>query len=312
MDSIYGYYRVSVLTDIITVPSNFVQFVVACPSDLTIEQFEQEIHLNWQDNSTTETGFEISLRISGSNEEWQIIGDIVSNSTDFIDNIVACETTYEHKVRAYRSTDNTTTDSNVKSVFTHICPVMAPISFTSISRTETSINLAWQDMSDNETGFVLNQVFEDDTPNITIATLPTDATTFIHTGLECETAYSYELQAFRTISDTRHSSTVLLSYQSGQCEPKLPANFAMGALTGNSVQLTWQDISPKNTSHIIVERAEQNPNAIVGLSVEQGLAWQTKATLPSWINVFTDDDLRCGMIYWYRVQGYNERYQEYT
>jgi len=262
--------------------------------------------ITWTDDNSDESGFRIMRRVT---DTWVEVARVTPAETSFIDNTVVCETAYDYKVRAFRSQDNASADSAVVSIFTPICPVLAPISFTSAGNTETSIDLSWLDISDNETGFILKQTF-DDSADLTLATLPADTRSYTHSELACEMTNNYELQAFRTISGTVYSDVASLSSSTANCAVILPANFTPTLITRNSVQLTWDESLPQHTSQIMIERALGNQ--VSALTDEQPLSWESLKTLYGTQSTFSDDTLHCGMTYWYRMQAYNERHDDYS
>ena len=63
------------------------------------------IDLNWQDNSTNETGFRI-LRRRGGSPEWAVIGTAAANVTSFSDSgSLQPHTTYRYRLQAFNATE---------------------------------------------------------------------------------------------------------------------------------------------------------------------------------------------------------------
>ncbi|MDQ8005339.1 MAG: gliding motility-associated C-terminal domain-containing protein [Pedobacter sp.] len=90
------------------------------PSDLTANVISlNEVRLNWRDNSTTETGFEISR--STDNVNFSSLATVAQNVTTYTDNTVVAGTTYYYKVRGiepggpvvYSNTVNVTAGSGI-------------------------------------------------------------------------------------------------------------------------------------------------------------------------------------------------------
>ncbi len=80
-------------------------------------------------------------------------------------------------------------------IFAGVIPLpAAPGNFTATAISPSKINLSWSDNSDNECGFILQRAVG--SSYVVIDTLPAGTTTFTHTGLASNTAYSYQLFAY--------------------------------------------------------------------------------------------------------------------
>jgi len=307
------YYRVSSRVDVLLAISSVIQLKTGCspiiaPSNLIVTVIKGGVDLSWQDNSQTETGFNILRRVSG-NDDWEIIQTLGQGSASYQDNTVICETPYEYQVEAYRNNDNDTAQSSLTDITSGICSVSAPISFTSTSSTELTINLAWVDTSDNETGFEIYQVAE--TSDL-IATLPEDTQAYTVTGLSCNTTYNFQLQGYRIVDGERENADLAqLETATLRCAVKPPTNPIPMAVQRNSTEIMWQDASPEETTHFRIERAiEGNSGEIQAQALI--LNWNLIAQIPDTYNSFIDTNLVCGTTYWYRVQGYDQNFDEYS
>ncbi|GAB4422141.1 MAG: hypothetical protein Fur0044_20000 [Anaerolineae bacterium] len=82
-----------------------------------------------------------------------------------------------------------------------------PGNLTASPASQTQINLAWTDNSNNETGFKIER-----SPNGTsgwtqITTVGTNITTYNNTGLTCNTRYYYRVRAYNGSGDSTYSNT---------------------------------------------------------------------------------------------------------
>jgi CSLREA domain-containing protein len=307
------YYRVSSRIGIASATSSIYQIRTGCtpivaPSNLDTTAIVDAVDLTWQDNSQTENGFNILRRVSG-NLTWQTV-DVVGQSTiTYRDVSVSCETAYEYQIEAYRDEDSTSDVSNIDSVMTYICPVSVPISFTSTGNTEVTIDLSWVDTATNETAFELYKLGE---PLELIATLPSDTQTTTVYDLACDTAYQYSIQAYREIDGLRRDSDSMeLTATTARCKVQSPSNPAPMAVQRNTVEIMWEDTSPEETTHFIIERAiEENTGEVQAQAIV--LNWNHIAQIPVGNTSYTDDDLVCGTSYWYRVQGYDQVFKDYS
>jgi titin len=143
-----------------------------------------KVNLNWQDNSTNETGFQIFRNLDGGTF-WNV-ANCPANSTSFVDTNVAGGYTYHYQVRA--------TDGTVVSDFSNeaiaTTPVetlpAAPSNLTGTllrgkKRTISAV-LTWQDNSTNEAGYSL-QRSTDGVHWYTVADLAANTTSYTDNSL---------------------------------------------------------------------------------------------------------------------------------
>ena len=129
----------------------------AAPSNLTATAVDQnDIRLNWQDNSNNETGFEINNGVVSRNAG--------AGSTTYTWGGLAPGTYMCFRIRAYNSAGDSAWDPNVSPYY--VCtttpkppgasPPAAPSNLTVAPVDQHDIRLNWQDNSNNETGFEIN------------------------------------------------------------------------------------------------------------------------------------------------------------
>ncbi|MCM2339283.1 MAG: peptidoglycan-binding protein [Burkholderiales bacterium] len=96
------------------------------------------------------------------------------------------------------------------TVGTQVIPVelpLTPASFRITSASTSSINFAWTDTSNNETGF---KIYKN---NSLLATLGPNVTTYSDlAGFQCNTTYSYNIVAYNSAGESRVSSSVTPGY----------------------------------------------------------------------------------------------------
>jgi hypothetical protein len=64
---------------------------------------ESQTHVNWQDNSKNETGFEVHRSTTGQDGAFSLRGGTGANATNYADEGLAPSTQYCYKVRAFRT-----------------------------------------------------------------------------------------------------------------------------------------------------------------------------------------------------------------
>jgi hypothetical protein len=189
-------------------PAGSVTVVVpVAPSLLTtLANSTSQITLNWTDNSTNETGFNIE-QMNGAT--WTVLATVPAGSTSYVSTGLASNTAYTYRVNALNSAGpsgytNTSTATTQNVIITPTAPA-APTSLTASAVSSTQIALGWTDNSSNETGFNVEQL-NGSTWSV-VATLAANSTFYTATGLTPSTAYSYRVNAFNGAGPSAYSNT---------------------------------------------------------------------------------------------------------
>jgi hypothetical protein len=130
----------------------------AAPSNLTATAVDQhDIRLNWQDNSTNETGFEINNGVVSRNAG--------PGSTTYTWGGLAPGTYMCFKIRAYNSAGDSAWDPDISPYY--VCtttpkpagpsPPAAPSNLTAVAVSPTSVRLTWTNNAANQSGVVISR-----------------------------------------------------------------------------------------------------------------------------------------------------------
>ncbi|GAI05759.1 unnamed protein product, partial [marine sediment metagenome] len=168
------------------------------PSNLTaIGVSTSQIDLAWTDNSGNETGFKIER--SPDDITYAEIGTVLADVTTYESTGLNPETEYFYRVCAFNAGGDSEY-SNTESGTTQPVPVYPPDAPTNLIATAVSdsqIDLAWTDNSDNETGFAIERSPDGDDATYTgIGTVGVDVVSYSNIGLDPETEYFYRVMAF--------------------------------------------------------------------------------------------------------------------
>ena len=93
-------------------------------------------------------------------------------------------------------------------VLTQATPLSAPTKLTATAVSYNGVDLAWQDTSDGETGFMVQRRVDGSSDWVEIGTAAANATMLSDAGLEPTTAYHYRVQAFNLIESSAFSDEV--------------------------------------------------------------------------------------------------------
>ncbi|MBT33032.1 MAG: hypothetical protein CMO01_25520 [Thalassobius sp.] len=179
----------------------------AIPSNLAAEVLSQsEITLTWEDNSTTESGFEIERSLD--NVTFDSVATVDADLTSFTDTELTPITTYYYRINSI-SEDGRSLYSNTASGTTTEDTSLppAPSSLEAVASSESEIALTWVDESDDELNFLLERSV-DGIDYVVIQTIDSNATSYLDTALIKATHYYYRMKAVNEFGASNDYSEV--------------------------------------------------------------------------------------------------------
>jgi hypothetical protein len=163
------------------------------PSDLAATGVtQQQIDLIWVDNSANENGFEIKRSLDGS--EYAVIASVGIDVTSFSDTGLSPNTTYSYKVCAFNEVGSSCSDVVTAKTLISLPP---PSNLAAAPISESQIDLAWSDNSDNEDGFRIHRVLDSNNGWGLVAEIGADSSIYSDMGLDSATTYYYKVCAFK-------------------------------------------------------------------------------------------------------------------
>ena len=247
-------YRIRTFTSLnLSVYSNVATIgtIFPTPEDLTANPLnDQQIELQWDYSLLESTGFfsssiEMKNRSSSRNlfeEGFSIerkigtgnfieIGTTEPGNTQFIDENLSFETEYTYRVRAFTSL-NVSGYSNEVIAFT-VFP--SPDNLLAEAANDQEITLNWNDNCDFEDGYHIERKQNGGSFSI-IAELPSNAESFVDTGLLFEINYTYRVQAFTDLNISAYSNEA----STATIFPS-PDNLTADAENDQEISLNWND-----------------------------------------------------------------------
>ncbi len=181
-----------------------------------------QIRLGWQDKSGNELGFKIERR-TGSGA-WAQIAAVGANVTGFYSNGLSNATTYSYRVRAHNPSGGSAY-SNTATAKTGgpLSKPAVPTALTATTASASRINLAWQDNSNNETGFYVERRIGNGAWS-RVATLGANTKAYASGGLAAATTYGYRVQAYRSSLGTSAYSNWAQAKTPPSGGPRRPLN----------------------------------------------------------------------------------------
>lgn len=222
----------------------------AAPSNLRFNsRTVSRLGLEWNDNSSNETGFVIDYSTAGvTYVQLDIVGP---NVVTYDAAGLSSGSTYFFRVAAFNS-GGTSAFSGATSWQTLPLAPSVP-SFTSISGTTNSITLNWNNVA-NETGYNLYRSTTLAGTYTGITTVGANVTTFVNTGLSSGTTFFYKIDAFNSGGTSALSGATSFVTLAEGTTPSAPTGFTATSAGANSVTLQWTDTATNENGFLIYYR----------------------------------------------------------
>ncbi|MVM30693.1 hypothetical protein GO755_11680 [Spirosoma sp. HMF4905] len=248
-----------------------------------------QINLTWADQSANETGFEVE-RGTSQTGTFTKIADLPANTTTYQDQGLIPAANYCYRLRA-KNTIGTSGYSNVVCVATPDIPPAAPARLTATAVSTSQINLAWADLSNNESGFEIERGNSTTGTFTKIADAPANTTTYEDKNLTDNTQYCYRVRAKNAAGNSAYTDATCAT--TPLAPPATPTNLAAQVFDYDQIKLTWAALGATAVT-VIIERAT-NPNGPF-TEIKQIPASQT---------TYVDMGLQEFTTYYYRIKAIN-------
>lgn len=197
--------------------------VPAAPTGLTATPLSTtEIRLAWVDNATNETEYRVEVQAPG--ESFVDIGAVGANTTGADVFGLSPATSYNFRVRARNATGNSAY-SNTATATTAGAKPTAPSAMTAYDPSATTIEVRWNDRSNNETAFVVEFrevarrgptgfVWQGGTWQL-LAEVDANETGGQAFNLDPETIYGFRVKARNAAGDSAYSNEATATTRAG-------------------------------------------------------------------------------------------------
>ena len=266
------------------------------PADLAGSVSMRTANLNWTDNSSVETGYEVERKkgASSSASTYAPIGSAAANATAYADSGLQWDTTYTYRVRASASGIH----SSYSNAYTVTTPDSTgtpppPSSLSASAGSSTQIRLSWTDNANNESGFKIERRLstQTDADFSQIDTTGVNVESYTDSGLSPSTAYIYRVRAYNPAGNSAYSNA-----DSATTTPLPPSTLSATTVSSTLIRLSWKDNSAGESGF----RIERKLSSAVGDSYSQ------IGTSPANATTYTDSSgLEEVTSYTYRVLAYN-------
>ncbi len=265
------------------------------PSNLVATPISSsQINLNWQDNSSDETGFKIERKTgSGSYSQIATVG---AGVTSYSNTYLSAGTTYYYRVRAYNAAGNSDY-SNEASATTLPPPPPPPTAPTLKSPASGSTvptltpRLEWNGSSGAANYGLQVATTSSFTTLLVDQTGITDLYYDIAPGtLNWNTYYYWRVNARNSYGTSSWSSYRYFKTAVGP-PPNAPSNLEATPISSSQINLTWQDNSSDETGFKIERKTGSG-------------SYSQIATVGAGITSYSNAYLSAGTTYYYRVRAY--------
>lgn len=264
---------------------------IAAPSNLRILSLSTtSIGMQWNDNSSDETGFIIYRSMNNAYGGFQQIATVGAGITSYNDVDLTDGDNYHYRVRAV----NTTLDiiSAYSNLFSFPLGYPAnPANLTATAASDFQINLSWTDNSSNETGFLVERRTSATNTFQQVAEVGAGISTYQDLNLTPGTIYIYRVWA-KNRNVLSFSPTNTMQVNLGF--PAAPTVLVATAASDTQVNLSWADNSG-NETHFVIER-----------SLLQSSGFAEVGRVGANVTTFENAGLETDRNYFYRVKAFRE------
>jgi len=248
-----------------------------------------QINLAWLDKSSNEEGFKIEIKLGAAGTYAEL--DVVNaNATSYASTGLKAGTSYFYRVRAF-NIGGTSAYSNEANGITQADPPLAPSSLTATTFSNTQIDLAWEDNSNSEEGFTIEQRLISAVMFTQIATVGPNVKAYSSTSLSPNTGYTFRVRAYNSRGNSPYSN--LASATTLPNAPAVPTNLTATTESDSQINLKWTD-NAANEVGFIIER-KTGPGGV----------YADLDTVNANVTSFANSGLISGTQYFYKVRAYN-------
>ena len=209
-----------------------------------------QIRLSWQDNATSENGYQIETRLG--TKKWAVLGNIGPGISFKVNTSgYGPRETRSFRVRGFKG--------NVFSSYSNIATAttkkfQAPSKLVVTPLPEGAFSFKWKDRSSVETGFELESKLGSGNFESLGTTAANATTTDPVPGFTISAAHQFRVRAFRLVGTVKTYSDFSNVFSIQSTPLASPATVAVAATTDSSVTLTWVDQSSRETGYEILYR----------------------------------------------------------
>ena len=256
------------------------------------------VELLW-DTAGINVGTKVEIwRKAGSARGWELYDVIEGRIGKYIDKNVDESSYYYYKLRSTLPYNNVYSNfSNMVSAGVYPYEAVDSLEYTVIN--EKSVQLKWNDNTNDESGFVIQKRTNDGSGWSDIASLPPNTRSYRVDELSPNEVYFFRIKVFRISGGVTSFSNEIKVVTS---VPPVPSNVEVKSLSSRRIQLSW---SPGSSGISSAKGGSEEGYIIERKEGDQG-SFKVIAQLSSDENTYIDTGLLPYRKYIYRIKAYNK------
>ena len=235
------------------------------------------VDLNWDDNSN-ETQFRIERRL-GTSGSFGFLANVAADTTNYRDTGRSPNTTYQYRVRAENSVGNSAyTTSN--PVTTDDVSPDSPSNLVATAISSNQVDLNWNDNSDNETGFRIEQSINGGGYSF-LANVGANDTSFSDTNVNQGTTYQYRTRAENSVGNSSFAVSNQIMISGDQTPPQIAFSPISSGASGQSstISTVLTDNIGIQSATLFYRRGGASSYSSTSMTNTSGDTWQ--GTIPA-------------------------------
>lgn len=179
------------------------------PSGLALTiQDEKNVRLDWNDNSSFESGFIIERSENNISDEFIVIDSTLQNINYYVDSTTYSGITYFYRIRSF----NDYFISNPSITKTITTPIIPPNNLSGFTNESGFVELNWTDNSINEIGFIIEgKPAHPDSLYSIIDSVNANINTYEDSNPKFYTPFEYRVYAYTRDTTSNYSNTVIIN-----------------------------------------------------------------------------------------------------
>ncbi len=204
------------------------------------------LSLQWQDNSSWETGYIIE-RSTGDASGFDSMITVAANTTSWADSAIAPGIRYYYRICAFNRAGKSTY-SAVDSAAIPASPVSAPSNLHASAVSDNQITLTWTDNAADAARFIVERKNAANAQFDSIAGLPVATLTYTDIGLSPSTPYEYRVRAVAEAGASPWSAVLSVTTSApAAVQTVIARDDAFAATEDDTLIITAQDVWANDT-----------------------------------------------------------------